>query len=288
MKDGITGEQTEKEEFGKEVGVIHRCFSDPEISLEDNGYRYNPFQIKDFDGGVLDTAYKNIDWSPEEASLTRKFVHLGQVFYMIHSTPAIWSIHDKEPFIVDSILIAKSPEIVQKAWEREVIVSNELKKKRVDAVAPFVYHILSDEHVKIVLGRGSIYDGRRMAHEKDDVDLVVFMDWNGQEELNGILSRISEAASVLTDKRIKLRGMTFLDQDEIFDFNNLMSEYSAFLDIIPIQFITFAEQSSSFALAKFSGNYVINMFRNAELLGGDAMLMKRILNLCNMVEKRRK
>ena len=228
-----------------------------------------------------------ISWDPNEQPEIHSFDYDNKTYYLINSTPCYCSSDDKTPLRTDLVVVAKTPVVATLIYDEAVEYGDKQREKRVKRILPLIKQLEQDERIKLILGRGTAYDQRRVYNHGDDVDVILFIDWENEKGLNEALKTIEEKSKELGKKgNIEIRAMSFSNQkDRWFFSTHLEPDFYLNLDFIPYEFILKAQKNKKFALAQLGDNYMQDMLTHTEFLGGSNKARKTLLEIVQSVGK---
>jgi hypothetical protein len=126
---------------------------------------------------IADHIRGNIDWESAERDNIATFPIDGTTYHIRYSTPVHYAYKAASPKIVDLLVVGTDPDDVGAVWSEELAKADSerehLRQRVRDDVLPELESIGS---LVTVLGRGSVYDPRRVTEHGPDVDLILFFD----------------------------------------------------------------------------------------------------------------
>ena len=141
----------------------------------------------------------HIDWESTARVNTATFSVNGKTYYLRHSTPVSYSQQGLSPRIVDLVVVGESLDEVTQTWDEEIASSEERKANIREMVsANILPELEAIKSVATVLGRGSVFDPRRVIERRPDVDIIVFL--NTPLETDADITAISTRLRAIHDK----------------------------------------------------------------------------------------
>lgn len=120
---------------------------------------------------------QHIDWSATSRDNRVTIEHKGRTYYVRYSTPVWYSYSDTNPKLVDFIVVGEDPHKVNDEWETEILSADTQREALRDLVREEILpELASLESVVVVLGRGTVFDPRRVMEQNPDVDIILFLN----------------------------------------------------------------------------------------------------------------
>lgn len=251
--------------------------------FDNETYKDTPTYICEWGSEVVEEVKELIDWRTDSIPSAIPFTHKNTQLYFVNSTPLYWTYGDIRPLRSDLVVIAKTQEEALQQFDDIVEKGNKLRESRTAELLPFFKHIQGDENIKLILGRGTAYDSHRVYFTEDDLDVMLFIEWQDGDGLQNVLENLKNTAKTFGDsKNIEIGAMSFMDQKDWWTFSNPVNpRFSVNLDFIPAEFLKLARASKKMRFLNLNDPYIQYMFRTAVFIGGENKVfgnLKEILN----------
>lgn len=133
-------------------------------------------------GDFMRLIRERLDWNTNQQ---RNIVNIdieGKQLFIVHSLPVWYSFASDRFKLIDVLTIAETQEDAEYRFTEELNERSKIKEECSKIAERLLPEILSFNEVQVVMGRGDIFDDRRIPQiEHTDIDIMLFVDINTQD-----------------------------------------------------------------------------------------------------------
>jgi hypothetical protein len=119
---------------------------------------------------------EQIDWESRERENSGTYREDGRIFYFQNSTPVWYIFGGKSSRMVDLVVVGSDIDETAQKWKHELEEADKERERLRELVRKELLPELEGvSSIVTVLGRGSVYDPRRVVERDPDVDLILFL-----------------------------------------------------------------------------------------------------------------
>ncbi len=184
-----------------------------------------------------------IDWGSTSTSNIAEFDFQGTHYFVHYSCPC-WYSYAKDSFkIADLLVISEDSEDAATKFAADEADAQQKKQNSSEFIEHFLPELLKLPDIVVIMGRGSVYDKRRLpASAGDDIDLMLFVDrsFTSENEVQDIIDMLTALADSDPDLKISVGVFSpmLVGGDKDIGIAKRTANHKLSLDLLPWPLLT--------------------------------------------------
>lgn len=137
---------------------------------------------------------KLIDWSLESSENISSFIYKGTLYFAVYSKPSWYSFGSDSFKLLDIVVVSKDKDLAIQEFNKLKLEALDVKLECIEIANKFVDKLKDISEIKVIMGRGSVFNPSRLPTGNLDIDIMLFLEFNSESDLEGVFSKIKSIA----------------------------------------------------------------------------------------------